>query len=297
MNNASEEEKAEHASLSRAQKGFMAALHMVKNSVPKFFHTAMAHMETQSLDKREKWQSELQMLEQFGEEEFAQRLQSGRIEWRADPWTYGVYNYKDLGDVVRRTTVQRKREWTAGQEYQGNEQDEAEWGNRFSKDLHTQLQDAEHYGKGKGKLSLLKGKGKGKGKGKLGNGKNNEVLALEDGELEEKEKEQPDEAKQWAEWLVKAKRARDQATIAETAMQQADLAKRLTKTSKKDAEQMLDGLSKTMKTLKDVLAKQDKAMKLEKAKALLVEMVGKTKEVNSETKVANKAGSKASTRK
>ena len=50
--------------------------------------------------------------------------------------------------------------------------------------------------------------------------------------------------------------------------------------------------------LKQVLAKQDKAMKLDKAKGLLLAMGGMLKEVKEETKelnaLANKAGSKAS---
>ena len=53
-----------------------------------------------------------------------------------------------------------------------------------------------------------------------------------------------------------------------------------------------------IEVVKQVLAKQDKAMKLDKAKGLLVAMGGMLKEVKEETRelnaLANKAGSKAS---
>lgn len=117
-------------------------------------------------------------------------------------------------------------------------------------------------------------------------------MALEDGEpLEEEE--------MWRDFLGKAEKARDQAAVAkedcEGALRRADLAKRTPKAS-------LTRLAKrSVKTLKDILAKQEKAMKLEKAKAFLVEIVSKTKEIKGETKeliqLANKAGSKASTKR
>ena len=47
--------------------------------------------------KMEKRKSELKMMEEFGEDEFYAHLQNGRIEWRKNPWTPGVYNYRDIG--------------------------------------------------------------------------------------------------------------------------------------------------------------------------------------------------------
>ena len=48
-------------------------------------------------EKMEKRKSELKMMEEFGEDEFYAHLQNGRIEWRKNPWTPGVYNYRDIG--------------------------------------------------------------------------------------------------------------------------------------------------------------------------------------------------------
>ena len=62
-----------------------------------------------SLDKREGWKSETQMLEQFGERELQMHIASGRIEYREGPWTEGVYNYRDKGDLVKRTRVTKKQ--------------------------------------------------------------------------------------------------------------------------------------------------------------------------------------------
>ena len=54
------------------------------------------------------------MLEQFGERELQMHIASGRIEYREGPWTEGVYNYRDKGDLVKRTRVTKNK----GQEKQ-----------------------------------------------------------------------------------------------------------------------------------------------------------------------------------
>ena len=102
--------------------------------------------------------------------------------------------------------------------------------------------------------------------------------------------------------MAKAKRGKDQAAVAkddfEAALRKADLAKRLTKGGKKDCENTLEGLSKKVKVVKDLLAKKEKAMPFEKAKSLLLDLMGKIKEVKEETRelnqLANQANSKAS---
>ena len=246
---------------------------------------------TRTLDKREKWQSEKKMLEYFGEDDFWRHLDSGRIISREDPWTAGVWEYCDKGDISKTTRVKQKRQWTTGQEYALENEDEENWEHFNAKDLQSHLQEVGK-GEGKGK-SLVKGhnsKGKGKSKGK-------QQLALEDGDVDEKSEEEL-----WKEVLAKAKRGKDQAAVAkddfEAALRKADLAKRLTKGGKKDCENTLEGLSKKVKVVKDLLAKKEKAMPFEKAKSLLLDLMGKIKEVKEETRelnqLANKANSKAS---
>ena len=158
---------------------------------------------TRTLDKREKWQSEKKMLEHFGEDDFYRHLDSGRIIPREDPWTAGVWEYCDKGDISKTTRVKQKRQWTTGQEYALENEDEENWEHFNAKDLQSHLQEVGK-GEGKGK-SLVKGhvsKGKGKSKG-------NQQLALEDGDVEDKSEEEL-----WKEVLAKAKRGKDQAAVA-----------------------------------------------------------------------------------
>ena len=212
----SEAEQAEHQTKSKAEKGMDAAMHMVKVGVPKFFHYQESVQHSQTLDKREKWKSEKKMREDFGDDEFLQHLESGRIEWRDDPSTYGVYNYRDRGDITKTTSVKRKKEWAQGQEYEVGEDDEKEWQALKGKDLQSHLQEAQCWkGKSLGKGQLALGKGKGKGTGKKGKGKGKAQLALEDGKMEgeEEEEEEETEEEQWKVLLSKAKKARDQATV------------------------------------------------------------------------------------
>ena len=54
-------------------------------------------------------------------------LPSGRIEWREDPFTWGVFNYRDKGDLVKETRVLRRKEWSRGQEYEAEGQDDEEF--------------------------------------------------------------------------------------------------------------------------------------------------------------------------
>lgn len=288
-----EEQKA-FAEMSKDEKGQYAAVALLKGSVPKFMHYSDSVVHDNTLAKREKWQSEKTMVDEFGQDEFWRHVESGRIESREDPWTWGIYQYRDRGDVTKWSSVKRKKEWTQGQEYTPDEADEEEWGNFSSRDLNTHLQEVGSWGKGKGK-ALVKGKGGGKGKGKKG--AKGSQLALEDGSVEEKS-----EKEQWKEVLAKAKRGRDQALQAREeclqAMKEADLAKRLTKASKNDVEMMCSALEKKAKQVNPLLSKGQEAMALEKAKQLLVELMHRVKEIKSETKElkqqASRAGSKAS---
>ena len=84
-------------------------MYLLKTNVPKFMQWKESLGQSISLDKREGWKSETQMLEQFGERELQMHIASGRIEYREGPWTEGVYNYRDKGDLVKRTRVTKKQ--------------------------------------------------------------------------------------------------------------------------------------------------------------------------------------------
>ena len=297
----SAKERKEFDKLSKGEKGQQAALFMIKSSVPKFMQVQESLQQSHTLNKKEEWLSEIQMMEKFGETEFWQHVESGRIVAREDPWTWNVWNYCDKGNATKDVQFQRKRKATKAQEYEPTAEEEEQWDDKWHRDGASYLGEIEMWGKGKGKgKALTKGpgakaltKGKGKGKGKT-------QLAIEDGNVEDDDDRTEEE--QWKEVLVKAKRARDQATTAkadcEAALLHADKVKRVTKAGKKDAEELLLKMKNKIEMLKQVLAKQDKAMKLDKAKGLLVAMGGMLKEAKEETReltaLANKAGSKAS---
>ena len=66
----------------------------------------------------DQWVSEKQVLDKFGSDEMQRHLNSGRLLWREDPWTKGVYQYKDQGDFHRQKTVARGKTLSVGQEYE-----------------------------------------------------------------------------------------------------------------------------------------------------------------------------------
>ena len=297
-------EQKEFQKASKAEKGMLAAMHFVKAHVPKFLHCNEYVDASSSLQQKEKWLSEAQMIENHGEKEFWAHVQSGRISWRSDPWTEGVYNYKDNGNITKVHNVRKGKEYKAGQEFTANEEEESAWGRFYNQDPHWHLNDFESKGKGKSltKGSWPKGKGKGKDKG---------PLAIKDGLVDDDEEEDDDSTKnkkektiaeEWKETLTKAKRARDQSTShmadCQAALELAEKAKRLTKTGKAESEELLKGMSKKTNVLKDLLAKKDKWGSLAKAKALLVEAASEMKKVKEEAKelnqLANKTSSKAS---
>ncbi|MFM7989361.1 MAG: hypothetical protein ACKPKO_59610, partial [Candidatus Fonsibacter sp.] len=61
--------------------------------------------------KKDKWCSDKEVLQKktFDEHEFHKRLNSGRILWREDPWTAGVYQCKEQGDFTRKVEVAREK--------------------------------------------------------------------------------------------------------------------------------------------------------------------------------------------
>ena len=153
------------------------------------------------MKKVDKWLSEKEALSKWTEAELEAHCQSGRVQYRECPSTWGVWEYRDNQDFVKETSGRRSRNWSRGQEFhlEGNDEEEEGLEDFFALDVEKLLGLAE--GKGKGKA--LGGKAKGKG-GKKGNkGQQEEQLALQDGSPTE-EKETNVEA-----YLDKVKKARD----------------------------------------------------------------------------------------
>ena len=303
MSHKSQKEQKEFSKLSKGEKGLKVAMHLLRTNVPRFMQMKESVAQSNSLDKREKWESEAAMIQRFGKDEFWAHVQSGRVAWRHDPWTWGVMNYCDKGDVTLNTQVKKSKAWSRGQEYEPTEEEDAEFDGLWNLDASGHLQQVEGWGKGKSN-ALTKGKGQGGGKGKKGKGDGPLAIKDRDDEDGEAEEEEKTEEKEWKEVVTKAKRARDQCQSAkadcEAAMESAEKAKRMTKAGKKDTEDLFSRLSKKMELVKVLLVKKEKSMALSKAKALLVEAAALLKEVKDEakelTQLANRAGSKASKR-
>ena len=295
MRGKSKKEQKEFQSLPKGEKGMQVAMYLLKANIPKFMHWKESLSQEVSLDQREEWKSEAQMLEQFGEYELQLHIESGRVQWREDPWTYGVFNYRDLGDLVKRTRVRKNKEWSRGQEFEAEENDENEFDEMKNVDATTHLQRARNWGKGG--QALAKGSGK-KGGGKTKSKGKGSQLAIMD---KEKEEDGPTEEEEWKGLLAKAKRAKDHMVAAKSdlvdAIQEAEKSKRLTKASKKDSEAVCQKLVEHEKMVKLVLVKRE-TMKLPKAKEIMLEAAAALKACKDEAKelraLANKAGSKAS---
>ena len=303
----SKKDQKEFQKKNKSEKGILAALHMIKTIVPKFLHALEFLQSSCSLTQKEKWYSEQKMIERFGEQTFWMHVESGRLPWRDDPWTPGVWEYRDNGDITKETKVKKGKEYRAGQEYVPDDKYEEAWSEFYGYDTQWDLHEWQCKGKGKGKFLTKGSKGsltKGKGKGKGQQGKS--LLALkdkeDDQEDQEEEEEEEDPMEEWKGILSKAKRARDQSTShladCQAALVLADKAKRLTKTGKAESEELMKTMNKKTNTLKDLLAKKDKWGSLTKAKALLVEVAKEMKKVKDEAKelnqLANKTTSKAS---
>ena len=200
MNN-NPEAKEQQEKLGKKAKGAQATLWFLRDKVPQFANFSEHREEATTLKKVDKWLSEKEALSKWTEAELEAHCQSGRVQYRECPSTWGVWEYRGNQDFVQETSGRRSRNWSRGQEFhlEGNDEEEEGLEDFFALDVEKLLGLAE--GKGKGKA--LGGKAKGKG-GKKGNkGQQEEQLALQDGSPTE-EKETNVEA-----YLDKVKKARD----------------------------------------------------------------------------------------
>lgn len=105
-------EAEEHNSLGKKEKGLAVVVWYLKNCQKKWFHTQTQKENAETLTKGEKWVSELQIRQQFPEWELNCHLESGRVSWRNDPMTPGIYQYRDNPDITREVSVKRAHKAT-----------------------------------------------------------------------------------------------------------------------------------------------------------------------------------------
>ena len=245
-------------------------------------HVSKEVSATESLKKGNKWESEKQMLQRFDWDEFQAHIGSGRIAYRQDPHTPGVWQYKDTQDWYGDVTVARGSKWQHGSEMEPGEDEEHQFQQLYYQDaMGLGLEDiaGKGFGKGQGKGS---GKGFGKVKGK-GNGKGNkEQLALENGNPED---EEPTEEEEMKEALKKARKARDQVASAQSDLEEAlgKASPKLSAKGKAAAQGWSASLSKVLVQLKNALSGKSSS-KAAKLKELLGEAAQVVKGAKDEAK-------------
>ena len=294
------EAQEEHDALNKTQKGLASSLWFVENQSKKFFNSTATFGTKHTLIKGDTWKTEKQMIDQFGDE-LQLHIQSGRIQWRSDPYTPDVYQYKDLGDITGSTEVTRKRQHSMGVENAATADHEDHFMKEWGKGGHHMLQDAEASGKGQ-RASGSKG-----GRGGNGSKGNRAPLAITNGDGKDKEKEdnKDDEKTEWNKCLVKAQKAKESCILAISNMEEAisncHKAGRLTKAARKDYEDLMKDVQQQAEQLKKLLKLKGNQYSLQAAKDIIVGAANKTKELKDEIKecvgLANKAGSRASTKK
>lgn len=268
--NKNEDERKEFEESSKKEKGLKIALWLVRSQAPKFCSIAKQSSVQQNLCKKEKWLSEKQARDRWGDD-LERHLESGRVQAQ-ETTTWGVWEYMDTQDWVRSTTAEQKHKWMMGQEFQQHPDEESKWEERLEQDLQSLLKGfTPAKGKGAGKNTSEKGKGKGKGKGRT------PPPALEDLPPEE----------QKAECLSKLRKTRDSLNSHivnfEEALEKVKKMNHLTKSGIKDKELVLKGLVRQLSLVKETLAKGEK-IKLEKAKEVVLDSVKMLKDSKDEAK-------------
>ena len=288
-----QEEADKNAELSKKEKGQSVAMWLLKTHKPKFMQLQSTVENNNTLTKGEVWESEKEMLNRFSQDEFDAHIASGRIKWRYDPWSEGVGNYYDQGNIKKEWKVSKYNRATMGLEWEAGEEDLEIFEEIQKKGAQSQLEEFERHLLGKGQGSLPKGKGTSltKGKTRGGRGKG-EQLAIEDGDPDETP---PDET--WDECLSKVRKCRDLCQTVNNNMDEslskASACGRLSKQQKKEAEQLLKDGQANVDKLKATLVKRKAGMTVEQAKELMLACTTKAKEIKEERKELEQLASTA----
>ena len=290
------DEKEEVDNLPKKDKGLKAAQWLMEREGKKYMHVKRNVEAHQTVNKKDAWESYKEMVDRFGEDELEAHTWSGRVIYRKDPTTPGVWQYKDTQAWSSNFAVKRGNHWEQGAEMEPDSGDLE----KFS-ELHgggwrnLGVEDLEDGSKGKG---FGKGQGKSFGKGKGKNkGNQREQLALEDKKDEEKTEE--DDMK---DALKKARKARDSVASTlndlEDALEKAS--SKLSRQGKAAAEGWKVQLNKQLTELKAALSgkKVKKASDIKKMLEESAKVVKGSKDEAKELKaLGNKAASVASSKR
>ena len=94
---------------SKNEKGLAAAKWLMQKDGKKHLTTAAKVAASQALKKAEEWMSEKAILKRWSPQELQAHLASGRVVWREDPYTPGVFEYQHTQNWSREVEVKRSR--------------------------------------------------------------------------------------------------------------------------------------------------------------------------------------------
>ena len=155
------EEKDKYEQMSNLDKGNAQTLWFIKKTSPKFFGFKMDLSATGKVTWKDKWCSHKEMLEKFGSEELDMHITSGRLLWREDPLTKGVYQYKDQGALSREVTLQKGKHVRSEQEWEPSEDQENHFKSLYDSDLLGMLGMTDSlFQSDENSFTLVKEKGK-----------------------------------------------------------------------------------------------------------------------------------------
>ena len=287
------EAQENHNQMTKKDKGLASLLWFVENQAPKFLNAQASWGSKETLTKGEKWESELQMNQRFSPQESEAHLQSGRIQWRHDPWSPGIFNYRDLGDISKTTEYT-----TVGQEQAVTEEMEDQWMKQWGANQQHQLAEAEVSFGGKGQGKIGKGGG-GKTGGKGLKGGQPPMLALTNGEDKEEEKKEGRRRKRLAKVFGKSTETKGELLAGH--WQYGGGCQSWSQKQQADYEALIQEVGGFAEKLKKMVNKKGQGFSLEQAKKLIADAATKVKELKDETKECNqmvhKAASKAASSK
>ena len=280
-----EEEKEEFQNASKKDKGLLTALWLMRSDSPKFCTVARTASLEKVLTKTEKWLSEKEAIEKWGQDDLNKHIESGRVVWR-ETSTWNVFEYCDTQDYQKKTMAKHGQQWLEAQEYQQHEDEAGEWEEQLNKDLLSLMNEFTP-GKGGGKsgkgTASAKGGASGRGKGKTGRTPGNreknqrENIPLEDLPMEE----------QLPAALHKLRKTRDILAHTHSNYEEAlEKVKKLSYLGKgplKEKEALLKALHSTLEGVKKHLVKGEKN-KLGVLKDLLKDSVKVIKDAKEEAK-------------
>ena len=127
--------KAFRNSDGKKSRGMAAALWFINHKSTKYQSLTQSISGAITVQKKDEWMSEKQALDKFGQEQLQAHLFSGRVIAKEDATTKGVWQYKDVNDIVRTQAVSKNKTIARGEEYKPDSDEDDMFEELFDEDL------------------------------------------------------------------------------------------------------------------------------------------------------------------